>query len=319
MIAWTGKCAAAAMLAAGAATFLTIILIGGAPAPSPETPLGSLAACRVYGGIPRGWPDQPVAGMRRVKIGDGILWVDRTEVTNAQFSAFVEATGYRTLAERRGSSEVFVGSQDAWPASDAPATWWQLRGGTSWRYPAGPQDTIAKPNHPVVHIARADAAAYAEWLGNRLPTEQEWELLVGGADAARTVPSRAPPKDAAGRPLANFWQGVFPLHDSADDGFSGTAPVGCFPPGGGGLFDGIANVWEWTASEVEPVTGAVGQVENLPDWPASSARLGVIRGGSYLCSENYCARYRVSARQPVDPETTAVHIGFRTVRDAHAL
>lgn len=315
MIAWAGKRAAAAILAVGAATFLTIILIGGALAPSSETALGSLAACRVYGGIPRGWPDQPTAGMRQVKIGDDVLWVDRTEVTNAQFSAFVEATGYRTLAERQGSSEVFVGSQDAWPASDAPATWWQLRDGASWRYPAGPQDTIAKPNHPVVHIARADAAAYAEWLGNRLPTEQEWELLVGGADAARTVPSRAPPKDAAGRPLANFWQGVFPLHDSADDGFSGTAPVGCFPPGGGGLFDGIANVWEWTASEGEPVAGTPGEVANPPASPTASARLGVIRGGSYLCSENYCARYRVSARQPVAADTTAGHIGFRTVRD----
>jgi formylglycine-generating enzyme required for sulfatase activity len=250
-----------------------------------------------------------------VKIGDGVLWVDRTEVTNAQFAAFVEATGYRTLAERQGSSEVFVGSQDARSATEGPATWWQLRDGASWKYPAGPQDTIAKPNHPVVHVARDDAVAYAEWLGNRLPTEEEWQLLVGGADAARTVPSRAPPKDAAGRPLANFWQGVFPLHDTAEDGFSGTAPVGCFPAGGTGLFDGIANVWEWTASEVAEASVA-GGATSVPDWPPASARLGVLRGGSHLCSENYCARYRVSARQPVAADTTAGHIGFRTVRDS---
>jgi len=295
--------ALSAVLAGGALAMLLVAAFG---SPS-EVALGERTACQRYGGVPPNWPQTAAAGMRRLPVGNRWLWVDRTEVTNAQFAAFVAATGYRTLAEQRGSASVFIGSTASTELSAGPPeSWWELRAGADWRHPRGPGETAAQPNQPVVQVARADAEAYARWLGNRLPDEIEWQQLVGGGQAAGDVPTRTPPRDATGRPLANFWQGIFPLHDSVEDGYAGIAPVGCYPPGPTGLFDAVANVWEWTASGHGPEAAG-------PDAPAAPP--GVVRGGSHLCAENYCSRFRVSARQPVAADTTAVHIGFRTVRD----
>ena len=205
------------------------------------------------------------------------------EVTNDQFAAFVDATGHVTDAERGGSA-LFEGSA------------WRLAGDATWRTPEGAGSTIeGRGRHPVVHVSHADALAYAEWAGGRLPTEIEWEYA-----AARGLHDPANPFsgafDANGRPIANSWQGMFPHQDLGTDGFQTVAPVGCFPASEAGLHDMIGNVWEWT------------------DTPYS-ANHHIIKGGSHLCAENYCRRYRPASRQSQESDFSASHIGFRIVRD----
>ena len=222
------------------------------------------------------------------------FWIDRTEVTNAEFEAFVTATNYVTVAERTGTkgAAVFVlpsGNADLSSAS----TWWHYVEGANWRHPGGPNTSIdERENFPVVAIALEDAEAYAKWKSRRLPTEAEWERAARAS--ASTAPEREQPKDA------NTWQGVFPIIDTAEDGFTGIAPVGCFKPNAFGLHDMIGNVWELTTSAYEDRTP-----------PAH-----VIKGGSFLCAPNYCLRYRPSARQPQEDGLGTSHVGFRTVRDA---
>ena len=222
------------------------------------------------------------------------FWMDRTEVTNAEFEAFVRATGYITVAERTGTkgAAVFVlpsGNADLSSAS----TWWRYVEGANWRHPGGPSTSIEdRANFPVVAIALEDAEAYAKWKGRRLPTEAEWERAARAGATAQ--PEREQPKDA------NTWQGVFPLIDTAEDGFAGIAPVGCFKPNAFGLYDMIGNVWELTSSAYEDRT------------PAAH----VIKGGSFLCAPNYCLRYRPAARQPEEDGLGTSHVGFRTVLDA---
>jgi len=230
------------------------------------------------------------------------FWIDRTEVTNAAFAQFVAATGYRTLAERGLSAAQHPGLT---PAQRKPASLVFTGGaetrrvipGADWRHPAGPGSSIeGKEDWPVVHIAHEDALAYARWLGRDLPSEAEWEYAArGGLDAKRYVwGDEAQDHD---HPRANTWQGVFPLADTGADGHKAqTAPVGCYEANGFGLFDMAGNVWEWTGDPV------------APDAPAH-----VIKGGSFLCSEDFCLRYRPAARQPGPADTGASHIGFRTV------
>lgn len=246
--------------------------------------------------------------------------IDNTEVTNAQFAKFVAATGYVTRAER-GLDETVApeipdelrvpGSLVFEPpdvlAGASPLTWWNFVEGANWRQPNGPESSIeGREIYPVVHIAIEDARAYAAWAGRRLPTEAEWEYA---AQFNATF---------EGSPDANYWQGIFPVSNSGADGYLGLAPAGCFEPTEAGLFDMIGNVWELTSSAYYPTHDSdqfkkrykEGFDPNSPNVPVV-----VIKGGSYLCAENYCARYRPEARQPQDKFLSSSHVGFRTAGD----
>jgi len=177
------------------------------------------------------------------------------------------------------------------PTEDNP-NWWAWQVGAQWRHPSGPDsDIVGRANDPVVQVTYNDARAYAEWVGASLPSEAQWEYAArAGVD---TLPE---PKDSSGKPLANYYQGVFPRRDTGEDGFLSRAPVGCFEANAFGLHDMIGNVWEWTASDSAP-----GRPENI------------IKGGSFLCAANYCARYRPAARQYQERNLGTDHIGFRIV------
>jgi sulfatase modifying factor 1 len=294
-----------------------------------EPPLGTRAACAAYGGLPAEWGRRATAGMVWIAGGtfvpgtragypeerpagpvhvDG-FWIDRTEVTNAQFADFVAHTGYVTTAERGGGAPVFHIPRRA-ELGLREYAWWQQVPGASWRHPEGPaSDLRGRAHHPVVQVTHADAQAYARWLGRALPAEAEWELAArAGRDEAQL--QRAP-RDDRGRPLANFWQGEFPVRNSAEDGFTLAAPVGCFPANPYGLFDTIGNVWEWT-DDLYQAARTPGDVACSQHTAGAGAR--VIKGGSFLCSSDFCARYRVTARHPQEPDVPAMHVGFRTMR-----
>ncbi|MEM9467239.1 MAG: formylglycine-generating enzyme family protein [Actinomycetota bacterium] len=227
--------------------------------------------------------------------------IGRTPVTNAQFDAFVAATGFTTLAERDGWSFVFGGLlPDDFPPTQGVvgAEWWRAVEGADWRHPSGPQsdlDDVA--DHPVIHVNWFEAVAYAEWTGGRLPTEAEWEKAArGGLDQARFA--WGDELEPAGEHRCNIWQGVFPSDNTIDDGWYGTSPVGAYPPNGFGLVDVAGNVWEWTA-----------------DWWDERHEQRAMRGGSYLCHDSYCNRYRVGARSSNTPDTPTGNLGFRVVWD----
>jgi sulfatase modifying factor 1 len=286
------------------------------------------------GGDPQLSDARPV---HRVSV-DG-FWMDRTEVTNAQFSAFVEATGYVTLAERdlrpedapgappemrAAGSAVFTPPPGPVPL-DANSRWWAYVRQASWRHPRGPGSGLAgRERYPVVQIAYQDAEAYARWAGKRLPTEAEFEFAARGGLAGRRYAwgDEARP---GGRFMANTFQGSFPDHDTAEDGWRGLAPVGNFPPNRYGLFDVAGNVWEWCSDWYRPDTYAVlaarGGVVHAPAGPQASADpeeprvpKRVHRGGSFLCSSSFCTRDLVGARGRGDISTATDHLGFRCVR-----
>jgi formylglycine-generating enzyme required for sulfatase activity len=192
--------------------------------------------------------------------------------------------------------------------------------GANWRHPAGPASNLeGKANHPVVQVSYADALAYASWLGRALPTEVQWEFAASAARPARELESE--PRDAQGRPLANFWQGEFPSHNTLQDGFETTAPVGCFAANPFGLFDMLGNVWEWTSSQYTSSHRSEDADDAAPSGESgehcsSAAGAGTrftLKGGSFLCSATFCARYRVAARHAQEADQPAMHIGFRTV------
>ncbi len=252
----------------------------------------------------------------------------KTEITNAQFAVFVSATGYVTRAERGWSAADPAGPGIDLPPSSAvfdPSSatvarnlsWWRLVEGANWRRVKGVESVAPRPDLPVVHITRDDAEAYAKWAGGRLPTEAEWEYAArGGSNKAQTNPRSETPDALMGK--ANTWQGVFPVINSADDGYEDLAPVGSYPANGFGLHDMIGNAWEWTASPFSPShtqeaverAGAKGLDPAQP-----GVAVGTIKGGSYLCAESYCARFRPAARQAQDLAFGTSHIGFRIVRD----
>jgi formylglycine-generating enzyme required for sulfatase activity len=268
------------------------------------------------------------------------FWIEAAPVTNARFARFVAATGYVTVAERPPDPALYpdLAPELAAPASlvfsppDRPvslrnnAAWWRLVAGANWRSPSGPGSDIAGlDDHPVVHIAFADAQAYADWAGRALPTEAEWEFAARGGLAAAAY-AWGEDFTPGGRRLANTWQGEFPWQNLAPEGFARTSPVGAFPPNGFGLHDMIGNVWEWTSDWFArhrapardccvPRNPRGGEESESYDAAATKLRIGrkVLKGGSHLCAPSYCRRYRPAARlaQPVDTSTS--HVGFRCV------
>jgi len=264
--------------------------------------------------------------------------MDATEVTNAQFARFVKATGYKTVAERQPNPAKYPGADpallkpgsanfvpvecstdpQAWATPHPP--WWKYTVGANWRHLNGPaSDLKGKMNHPAVHIAWEDAAAYAKWAGKRLPTEAEWEYAArGGLDRLEFCWGSAK-QGEGGKYRANTFQGTFPHGDTGVDGFVGTAPVKSFEPNGYGLFDMSGNVWEWCSDWYQPDYYRHSPSDN-PTGPETGELEGgqpqrVRRGGSFLCADGYCRRYLPSARDKNPEDSSASHTGFRCVKD----
>jgi formylglycine-generating enzyme required for sulfatase activity len=299
--------------------------------PGGEFSMGSDVAAEALCDIPGITRDaQPI---HRVAV-DG-FWMDATEVTNEQFAAFVKATRYVTIAERKPSPAEFPGAD---PALLVPGStlftppdrevdlrdarqWWRYAPGASWRRPLGPGSTLTgRERHPVVHIAYADADAYAAWKGARLPTEAEWEFAARGGLAGKLY-AWGDALTSNGRHHANTHQGEFPRHDASTDGYAGIAPVAQYAPNGYGLYDVAGNVWEWVSDWYRPdyyASLASQGVAVNPAGPAASFNPSeptrVHRGGSFLCSDQYCSRYLVGTRSKGEISTGADHLGFRTVR-----
>ena len=292
-------------------------------------------------GSDRFYPEE--APVRQVRVNG--FWIDETPVTNAQFARFVAATGHVTVAEiapdprdypgllpgmDEPGSLVFTKAKGPVDLSQ-PSEWWSFTPGADWRRPHGPGGALdGLDDHPVVHVAYEDAAAFARWANKDLPTEAEWELAARGGleDADYAWGDELAP---GGAMLANYWQGLFPFANQCLDGWEGTSPVRSFPANGHGLHDMIGNVWEWTRDWWSEPKAAAGNgpkgccaINNPrggtlkgsrdPRQPAIAIGRKVLKGGSHLCAENYCRRYRPAARHPEMIDTSTTHIGFRCVR-----
>ena len=242
--------------------------------------------------------------------------IDVCTVSSADFAAFVDATGYLTESERIGWSFVFAGLlPDDFPptqaAADAP--WWRAVEGASWRTPEGPQSSINdRSDHPVVHVSWNDALAYAQWAGCSLPTEAQWERAARAGLESRAYPwgNELTP---GGEHRMNVWQGVFPTQNLAEDGWTGTCPVDAFAPNGFGLFNATGNVWEWCSDwfDIYHDLSALSDPTGPPD-----GDLRVLKGGSFLCHERYCLRYRSAARLALSPDSATSNTGFRCARNS---
>lgn len=245
------------------------------------------------------------------------FWIDSTAVTNARFRAFIDATGYVTAAASFGWSFVFAGLlPDEFPdtAGVAAAPWWRQVFGAVWDHPEGPQsDLEGRDDHPVVHVSWDDARAYCAWVESRLPTEAEWEYASRGGLVQQRFPWGSD-LEPDGEHRMNVWQGEFPAENTNADGWYGTAPVDAYPPNGYGLYNPTGNVWEWCSDWFAPEFYASSPAAD-PTGPTSGTHR-VMRGGSYLCHESYCSRYRVAARSANTPDASTGNLGFRTVRDA---
>lgn len=265
------------------------------------------------------------------------FWMDTTEVTNQQFSEFVAATGYITIAERKPNAEDYPGADESLlvpgsvvfnapshPVSlDNPLQWWHYVPGADWQHPEGPESSITdRMDHPVVHVAWDDAIAFAEWAGKRLPTEAEWEFAArGGLEGQEFVWGDR--KKSQITTMANTFQGNFPNQNIASDGYISTSPIQSFPANGFGLYDMAGNAWEWTSDwfspseysrriqKEQPVVNPQGPDQIRP----SEQPLKVLKGGSFLCTDQYCSRYRPGTRGRGSPDTGNNHVGFRLVKD----
>ncbi len=284
-------------------------------------------------------PMRDARPVHRVRV-DG-FWMDKTVVTNDQFAKFVAATGYVTIAEKAPTAEEFptapkenlVAGSTVFTRSAGPVpldnylAWWRYQNGANWRHPEGPKSDIkGRGDYPVVQIAYADAVAYAKWAGKRLPTEAEWEFAArGGLSGAffawgnEFLPG--------GKHMANTYQGGFPYRDTGDDGFVGLAPVAQFPANGYGLYDMSGNVWQWCSDwyryDYYATLARTGEVAVNPQGPADSldptergVQKRVHRGGSFLCTDEYCSRYLVGSRGKGEGSTGANHLGFRCAKPA---
>lgn len=265
---------------------------------------------------------------RRVDAGDGEgpahevevdgFRIGRTAVTNDLFGAFVAATGYRTTAEDLGSSFVFAGflPDDAPPTRGVVAApWWREVPGASWARPEGPwSDLDGRGDHPAIHLSWSDAVAFCGWAGARLPTEAEWERAARGGLEGVHFPW-GDDREPGGEHRMNVFQGDFPVHDRGDDGWVGTCPVGTYPPNGFGLHEVTGNVWEWCADWFSRDAYRRGPSRN-PGGPTDGVGR-VMRGGSYLCHDSYCRRYRVDARSSGAPDSSSGNLGLR-VAASHA-
>ena len=301
--------------------------------------MGSEAAGESLCAIPGVTRDaQPI---HRVYV-DG-FWMDATEVTNEQFEQFVKATGYITIAEQTPKAEDFPGAppenlvagSTVFTPTPQPVPlinhfqWWRYQKGANWRHPEGPgTDIKGRKNYPVVHIAFDDAVAYAKWAGKRLPREAEFEFAARGGLTGKIYPWGDELR-LGGKVMANTFQGPFPVKDTGEDGFSGLAPVAQFPPNGYGLYDISGNVWEWCSDWYRPdyfsqLAAQGGVVRNPagPDTPFDpvepTEKKHVQRGGSFLCTDQYCSRYMVGTRGKGESSTGSNHLGFRCVKTAQS-
>jgi sulfatase modifying factor 1 len=292
---------------------------------------------------PMAWDEERPA--HRVKVKG--FWMDEHELTNAEFEKFVKATGYITDAEKAPTladvmsqvppgtpppdpndmvpgSLVFIPPQVQVPLNDM-RNWWNWVHGADWKHPEGPESVLTgRENHPVVQVSWNDAQAYCKWAGKRLPTEAEWEFAArGGLEGKNFVWGDEPPTDS--KIFANTWQGKFPNENLQQDGYARTAPVKSFPANRYGLYDMAGNVWEWCSDWYDKMlyqTYAEGSIQDNPKGPDKSRDpslpympLRVQKGGSFLCHDTYCARYRPSARQASSPESGMSHVGIRCVKD----
>jgi sulfatase modifying factor 1 len=310
--------------------------------PAPDA--GSFDMIRIPGGTfrmgsDRHYPEE--APSHRVSV-DG-FWIDRTPVTNRQFKAFINATGYVTTAQIVPDPEdypgalpemIYAGSLVFSPRASVKdlrdfSQWWTFMKGANWRHPYGPKSNIkGLDDHPVVHVSYSDALAYAKWVGKELPTEAEWEFTArGGLDGAEFA--WGDELTPGGVHMANTWQGEFPLHNLRLDGYDRTSPVKAFAPNGYGVHDMIGNVWEWTADwwstkhEADAPKaccipqnprGASEAASYDPCQPNIKIPRKVLKGGSHLCAQNYCRRYRPAARHAEPIDTSTSHVGFRCVK-----
>jgi formylglycine-generating enzyme len=315
----------------GAETLSPTALIEGRPAENSTEDMVWLPGGTFRMGSDRHYPEE--APVHCVTVSP--FWIDRTPVTNRQFRRFVEATGYVTLAEippdakdypgalphmLKPGSLVFMPPRHPVDLTDW-SQWWRFEFGAHWRRPNGRgRSNEGLKEHPVVHVANQDAAAYAAWAGKDLPTEAEWEYAArGGFDGAEFAWGEE--LTPGGRYMANTWQGAFPHENLAADGYTRTSPVGAFPANGYGLIDMIGNVWEWTEDwfSARHITDApkpccIPEADSYDECsPSVHIPRKVVKGGSFLCAPNYCRRYRPAARHPQPIDTGMSHLGFRCV------
>jgi sulfatase modifying factor 1 len=304
--------------------------------PGGEFSMGSDAAGESLCGLPGVTRDaQPI---HRVYV-DG-FWMDKTDVRNEQFEQFVKATGYVTIAERTPTKEEFPGAppenlvagSTVFTPTAGPVPlndyfqWWRYEKGANWRHPEGPaSDLKGREKYPVVHIAYPDAEAYAKWAGKRLPTEAEWEFAARGGLSGKLY-AWGDEFKPGGKWMANIYEGQFPVKDTGDDGFAGIAPVSQFPPNGYGLYDMAGNVWQWCSdwyrADYFTTLAAQGAVARNPQGPETpydptepTEKKRGHRGGSFLCTDQYCTRYMVGTRGKGEVTTGSNHLGFRCVKD----